>query len=148
MTAETALFEPALFGPALFEPAPQPDPRVRAQGGYQQMVRYGIVLAAAGHIVLHDRRFHVAVITGVIGVVAWADLIHNRKARPVRRVVHWYGSIGADRKLAKRAVSWPARAMLGGNRGQESRRRGPWPGVGKIRVSYPAPAASASAIRS
>ena len=52
------------------ETAPQPEWQERAQGGYQQQVRYGIVLAALAHVPLRDRRFHVAVITGALGVRA------------------------------------------------------------------------------
>jgi hypothetical protein len=83
------------------ETAPQLERQVRAQGDYQQMVRYGVVLAVVVHLLLHDRRFHVAVITGAIGAVALADLIKNNQARPVRRVVHWYNKVGASHELAR-----------------------------------------------
>lgn len=65
------------------------------------MVRYGIVLAAVVHIMLHDRRFHATMITGVIGTYALASLIKNNQARPVRRVVHWYNKVGASHELAR-----------------------------------------------
>jgi hypothetical protein len=83
------------------ETAPQPDWRERAQEGYQQKVRYGIVLAALAHMLLRDRRFHVAVITSAIGAVALADLIKNNQARPVRRAASWYNSVGASKDLAR-----------------------------------------------
>ena len=83
------------------ETAPQPERQVLAQGGYQQMVRYGIVLAALAHIMLRDRRFHVAVITGTIGAVALASLIKNNQARPVRRAASWYEKLGDSQKLAR-----------------------------------------------
>lgn len=72
------------------ETAPQPDRQVRAQGDSQKMVRYGILVAAVQYLLLHDRRFHVAVITGAIGAVALAGLIKNNQARPVRRAASWY----------------------------------------------------------
>jgi hypothetical protein len=72
------------------EMAPRPERQVRAQGGNQKMVRHGIVLAAGLHILLHDRRFHAAAITGAIGAVALADLLRHNEARPVRRAASWY----------------------------------------------------------
>jgi hypothetical protein len=83
------------------ETAPRPDRQVRAQGAHQQTVRYCILLAALARVLLHDRRFHVTVIAGVIGTVALADLIKNNQARPVRRAVHWYTKAGASRELAR-----------------------------------------------
>ena len=83
------------------ETAPQPERQVRAQGGYRQMVRYGIVLAAVMHMLLHDRRFQVAVVTGSIGTYALASVIKNNEARPVRRFFHWYSKFGASKKLAR-----------------------------------------------
>jgi hypothetical protein len=83
------------------ETAPQPEGQVRAQISYQQMARYGIVLAAVVHLVLHDRRFHVAVITGAIGTYALTSVIKNNQARPMRRTIHWYGKLGASKKLAR-----------------------------------------------
>jgi hypothetical protein len=82
------------------ETAPQPERQVRAQGGYQQMVRYGIVLAAVAHVLLRDRRFHATVITRTIWAVALASLVKNNQARPVRRAVHWYNKVGASKTLA------------------------------------------------
>ena len=67
------------------ETAPQPDRQMRAQ----KMVGYGIMLAAVPYMLLRDHRFHVAVITGIIGVVALADLLKNNEARPVRRAASW-----------------------------------------------------------
>jgi hypothetical protein len=71
------------------ETAPQPERQVRAQGDSPR-VRYWIVVAAVQYLLLHDRRFHVAVITGAIGAVALAELIKNNQARPVRRTASWY----------------------------------------------------------
>ena len=81
--------------------APQPERQVHAQGARQQMARYGIVLAAVVHMLLHDRRFHVTVITGVIGTYALVSVIKNNEARPVRRTMHWYGQLGASKTLAR-----------------------------------------------
>ena len=72
------------------ETAPQPERQVRAQDDSPKAVRYWIVLAAVQYLLLHDRRFHVAVITGAIGAVALAGLIKNNQARPVRRTATWY----------------------------------------------------------
>lgn len=83
------------------ETAPQPERQVRAQGAHQQMVRYGILLAAVAHVLLRDRRFRATVITGAIGAVALASLVKNNQVRPVRRAVHWYDKIGASRELAR-----------------------------------------------
>lgn len=83
------------------ETAPQPERQLLAQGGYQQIIRYGIVLAALAHILLRDRRFHVAVITGAIGAVALAGLIKNNQARPVRRATSWYKELGGSQKVAR-----------------------------------------------
>jgi len=52
-------------------------------------------------MLLHDRRFHVAVITGAIGTYAMASVIKNNEARPVRRAFHWYGHFGPSKKLAR-----------------------------------------------
>jgi hypothetical protein len=81
--------------------APQPERQVHAQGAHQQMARYGIVLAAVVHMLLHDRRFHVTVITGGIGTYTLASVIKNNQARPVRRTMHWYGKLGASKTLAR-----------------------------------------------
>jgi hypothetical protein len=85
--------------------APQPERQVRAQGGYHQMIRYGIVLAAVARALLSDRRFHVTVITGAIGVLALADVIKNNQARPVRRAASWYWRIDDSQTLAGQAQS-------------------------------------------
>ena len=74
--------------------APRPERQVRAQGGYQQMVRYGIVLAAVVHMWLHDRRFQVAVITDAIGTYALGSVTKNNQARPLRRATAWYNVHG------------------------------------------------------
>jgi hypothetical protein len=59
-----------------------------------RMARYGIWLAVITRILLHDRRFHATVITGVIGTYALASVIKNNQARPVRRAVAWYNVRG------------------------------------------------------
>ena len=78
------------------ETAPRPERQVRAQ----RMVGWGIVLAAVPYTVLRDHRFHVAVITGVLGTLALADLIKTNEARPVRRAASWYWKAGASREPA------------------------------------------------
>ena len=55
-----------------------------------RMVRYGTWIAVLGHIVLHDRRFQAAVITGAIGAYALGSVSKNNQARPLRRVTAWY----------------------------------------------------------
>jgi hypothetical protein len=65
------------------------------------MVGWGIVLAAVPYTLLRDHRFHVAVITGIIGTRALADLIKNNERRPVRRAASWYWTAGANRELAR-----------------------------------------------
>jgi hypothetical protein len=80
--------------------APQLQRQVRAQGAHQRMVRY-CMLAAVAHVLLRDRRFHVTVITRAIGAVAFASLVKNNQARPVRRAIHWYNKLGATRTLAR-----------------------------------------------
>ena len=59
-----------------------------------RMARYGIWLAVITHILLHDRRFHATVITGVIGTYALASVTKNNQARPVRRAIAWYNVQG------------------------------------------------------
>ena len=59
------------------ETAPHPEEQVRAQIGHQELARYGIVLAAVMHMLLHDRRFHAAVMVcavepGLSGPAAWS----------------------------------------------------------------------------
>ena len=48
---------------------------------------------------LGDRRFQANVITRIIGAYALASVIKNNQARPVRRAIHWYTSLGASKKL-------------------------------------------------
>lgn len=59
-----------------------------------RMVRYGTWIAVLGHIVLHDRRFQAAVITGAIGAYALGSVTKNNQARPLRRAIHWYNMEG------------------------------------------------------
>ena len=84
MTAETA---PGLAGVAPGGPA---EPGPARPGRPDRMARYGIWVAVITHIVLHDRRFHATVITGVIGAYALGSVAKNNQARPVRRAVAWY----------------------------------------------------------
>jgi len=55
-----------------------------------RMVRYGTWIAVLTHIVLHDRRFQAAVITGAIGAYALASATKDNQARPLRRATAWY----------------------------------------------------------
>ena len=84
MTAETA---PGQAGTSLGGPA---EPGPARPGLPDRMARYGIWAAVITHIVLHDRRFHVTVITGVIGAYALGSVTKNNQARPVRRAIAWY----------------------------------------------------------
>jgi hypothetical protein len=59
-----------------------------------RMARYGIWIAVLTHIVLHDRRFQAAVITGAIGAYALGSVTKNNQARPLRRVTAWYNVQG------------------------------------------------------
>jgi hypothetical protein len=65
------------------------------------MVRYWIMLATASHV-LGDRRFQAKVITGVIGVVALAQLGRDNQARPVRRAASWYSKLGVSEEQVAR----------------------------------------------
>lgn len=72
----------------------------RAQGFRQRMVRRWIMLATMTEV-LRDRRFQEKVITGVIGVVALAQLGRDNQARPVRRAAGWYSKLGVSQELAR-----------------------------------------------
>jgi hypothetical protein len=80
----TDLDKAAETGPSRAEPGPArpslPD----------RMVRYGTWIAVLTHIVLRDRRFQAAVITGAIGAYALGSVGKNNQARPLRRVTAWY----------------------------------------------------------
>ena len=89
MTAETA---PGQAGATPGGPA-EPGP-TRQPGLSDRMARYGVRLAVMTHILLHDRRFHAAVVTGTIGAYALASVTKNNQARPVRRAVQWYNVQG------------------------------------------------------
>lgn len=65
----------------------------RTQGFRQRMVRRWILLATVSHV-LRDHRFQEKLITGVIGVVALAQLGRENQARPVRRAAGWYSKLG------------------------------------------------------
>jgi hypothetical protein len=78
------------------------------------MARYGIWLAVITHILLHDRRFQVTVITGVIGTYALTSVTKNNQARPVRRVVAWYNVRGEVQ--AMEALHRGRRALKPGKR--------------------------------
>jgi hypothetical protein len=105
------------------EMAPRPERQVRAQDGHQQMVRHGIVLAAGLHILLHDRRFHAAAITGAIGAVALAELLRHNEARPVRRAASWYWKVqrqpeaGPRPPQGRQELPQARRALESGKRG-------------------------------
>ena len=83
------------------ETAPRPVRPVRAHDDNQNRASYWVLAMAVGHLLLHDRRFHATVVTGVIGAVALADLLKNNHARPMRRVAAWYGGAGASQGLAR-----------------------------------------------
>jgi hypothetical protein len=51
--------------------------------------------------VLRDHRFQEKVITGVIGVVALAQLGRDNQARPVRRAAGWYSKLGISEEVAQ-----------------------------------------------
>ena len=70
------------------------------------------------HTLLHDHRFHAAVILRAMGTVALASLIKNNQARPVRRFVHWYDKPGASQELA-RARSRTRRELAGAGQALE-----------------------------
>jgi hypothetical protein len=78
--------------------APQPERQVHT---HEQMIRYGIMVAAVVHMLLRDRRLHVTVITAAIGTYALFSVIKNNQARPMRRTIHWYNELGASKKLAR-----------------------------------------------
>ena len=108
MTTETApgLAEVMPGGPAKPGPARPSLP--------DRMARYGIWVAVITHIVLHDRRFHATVITGVIGAYALGSVTKNNQARPVRRAIAWYDvqSQAHDVKVLRRG----RRALRSGGR--------------------------------
>ena len=72
-------------GPAARRPAQQ----AQRSSLSQRVVWYWIWLAVVKHI-LGDRRFQAKAITGALGVVAFASVVKNNQARPVRRAAHWY----------------------------------------------------------
>jgi hypothetical protein len=81
--------------------APQPERQAHTQGAHEQMVRNGVMVAAVVHMLLRDRWLHVTVITAAIGTYALASVIKNNQARPLRRTMHWYNELGANKKLAR-----------------------------------------------
>ena len=108
MTAKTA---PGLAGVVLGGPAEPGPPRSSL---LDRMAKYGIWVAVITHIVLHDRRFHATVITGVIGAYALGSVTKNNQARPVRRAIAWYDvqSQAHDVKVLRRG----RRALRSGRR--------------------------------
>ena len=88
MTGQTAP------GQAWGTPGGPAEPGPAQPGLPDRMARYGIWLAVITRILLHDRRFHATVITGVIGTYALASVIKNNQAQPVRRAVAWYNVRG------------------------------------------------------
>ena len=96
MTVKTALGEARVTpgGPAESGSARQAGRTIPPN----RMVKYGIWLAVVTRS-LGDRRFQAGVITCAIGAYALGSLIKNNQARPVRRVAHWYTSVGASKKL-------------------------------------------------
>ena len=108
MTAKTA---PGLAGVVPGGPA---EPGPARHGLPDRMARYGIWVAVITHIVLHDRRFHATVITGVIGAYALGSVTKNNQARPLRRAIAWYDvqSQARDVKVLRRG----RRALSSGSR--------------------------------
>jgi hypothetical protein len=83
MTAET------VSGQTGARPGGSAEPGSARPGLPDRMARHGIWIALITHIVLHDRRFQAAVITGVIGAYALGSVTKNNQARPMRRVTAW-----------------------------------------------------------
>jgi len=108
MTAETAP------GQAWATPAGPAEPGPARPSVPDRMARYGIWVAVITHIVLHDRRFHATVITGVIGAYALGSVTKNNQARPLRRAVAWYNvqDQARDVKVLRRG----RRALRSGSR--------------------------------
>ena len=108
MTAKTA---PGLAGVVPGGPA---GPGPARPSLPDRMAKYGIWAAVITHIVLHDRRFHATVITGVIGAYALGSVTKNNQVRPVRRAVAWYNvqSQVQDVKVLRRG----RRALRSGGR--------------------------------
>ena len=108
MTAKTA---PGLAGVVPGGPA---EPGPTRPSLPDRMAKYGIWVAVITHIVLRDRRFHTAVITGVIGAYALGSVTKNNQARPVRRAVAWYNvqNQAHDVKVLRRG----RRALRSGSR--------------------------------
>jgi hypothetical protein len=98
MTVETAP------GQAGVTPGGPAEPGPAGPGFPDRLARYGVWAAVITHLVLHDRRFHATVITGVIGAYALGSVTKNNQARPVRRVVAWYNVQGQahDVKVLRR----------------------------------------------
>jgi hypothetical protein len=122
MTAETAT------GQARATPGGQAEPgTTRRPSLPDRTASYGIWLAVITHIVLHDRRFQAAVVTGIIGAYALASAIKNNQARPVRRAVAWYNvqSQSHDTKMLHRRPRTlkPANVRSGDGPGRLSRGR-------------------------
>jgi hypothetical protein len=82
------------------ETAPARVRQARPEGFRQRMVRYRIRFAVVSHI-LRDRRFQEKVITGAIAAVALAELVRDNEARPVRRMVSRYKTLGVSRELTR-----------------------------------------------
>jgi hypothetical protein len=55
-----------------------------------RMARRWTWIAVLTHVVLHDRRFQAAVITGAIGAYALGSATKENQARPLRRATAWY----------------------------------------------------------
>ena len=95
MTSETT---PGQAGATTARPAgPGPAREARPPSLPDRILRYGIWLAVVTRS-LGDRRFQANVITRIIGAYALASVIKNNQARPVRRAIHWYTSLGASKK--------------------------------------------------
>ena len=108
MTVETAP------GQAGVTPGGPAEPEPAGPGFPDRLARYGVWAAVITHLVLHDRRFHATVITGVIGAYALGSITKNNQAQPLRRAVSWYNVQGQahDVKVLRRG----RRALRSGRR--------------------------------
>ena len=94
MTTNTAA------GQAGASPGGRAEPGPDRPGFPDRMARYGVWAAVISHILVRDRRFHVAVITGAIGAYALGSVTKNNQARPVRRALAWYDVQGQAHDIA------------------------------------------------
>ncbi len=107
MTAEAVPGQAGAAPGGAAEPGP-------ARSGLDRVARYGVWAAVITHIVLHDRRFQAAVVTGAIGAYALGSVTKDNQARPLRRVTAWYSVQGQARDV--KVLRRGRRALLPGRR--------------------------------